>query len=233
MVIFSSPADNHQGIFHVKRARLACSLSNVSIQFLECKIAGVVSKKTRVLYKNRKLCSVTIDSPAWQHGSAISSVGCQQQNSAVKAYGRMKGIEGQTQSQQRGFNVSFRFSFPGSAIEMRRESQFSLYDSAYQQQPIQPSGHIPMLGALESHWTYHPSRSVRLEGRWTPELPLPLVSYEEVFYILQASDYTSIKQHCGCPSCQASWPGLPRKGLEEAATTALASIGTCSGIRVE
>lgn len=56
-------------------------------------MVGAVSKQSSVLRKNRKSCSLTTELLTWQHGPVISHVGCQQQNSAGKAYGRKKGIE--------------------------------------------------------------------------------------------------------------------------------------------
>ena len=72
-------------------------------------MVGVVSKQSSVLHKNRKSCTLTTELLTWQHGPAFSHVGCQQQNSAGQAYGRMKGIEDHMELQQREFNTSFRF----------------------------------------------------------------------------------------------------------------------------
>lgn len=41
---------------------ICCSFSKVIIQLMEGKMTGVVSKETRVLYKNRKFCSMTLNS---------------------------------------------------------------------------------------------------------------------------------------------------------------------------
>lgn len=95
--------------FILNRAWLTYSLSNISTQLLEGKMVGVVSKQSSVLHKNRKSCSLTTELLTWQHGPAFSHVGCQLQNSAGQAYGRMKGIEDQMELQQREFNTSFRF----------------------------------------------------------------------------------------------------------------------------
>lgn len=77
----------------LKRSWLACSLSNVSNQLLGGKMAGVVSKTTSVLYKNKALCSWTTDSDMAAGPSHLER-GVSGANSAGKAKGKMKGTEG-------------------------------------------------------------------------------------------------------------------------------------------
>ena len=55
IVIFSSPANTQDGVFNAEESIISLFTYNVSIKFMEGKMADVASKQTEVLYKNKKL----------------------------------------------------------------------------------------------------------------------------------------------------------------------------------